>query len=161
MKKQLTLVALFIVSFFFASSVSAAEQDKKAVRAAAKQFYAALNQMFTGDLELMQKVWSHKEDVTYMGPDGSYLHGWKQTLADWEKQAAMKLGGTVEPQEMRITVGPKLAIVSNYEIGKNKGPEGQIRNVKIRATSLFRKENGKWKMIGHHTDLLPFLLKKP
>jgi hypothetical protein len=29
--------------------------------------------------------------------------------------------------------------------------------VSIRATNLFRKESGAWKMIGHHTDLLPFL----
>ncbi|QDT95694.1 YybH family protein [Gimesia aquarii] len=161
MKKQLALIVFFATSIIFANTVSAADQEKKAVRNAAKQFYAALNQMFTGDLDLMKNVWSHKEDVTYMGPDGGFHHGWKHVIADWEKQAAMKLGGTVEPQEMRITVGPELAIVSNYEIGKNKGPEGQIRNVKIRATSLFRKENGKWKMIGHHTDLLPFLMKKP
>jgi ketosteroid isomerase-like protein len=32
--------------------------------------------------------------------------------------------------------------------------------VSIRATNLFRKENGAWKMIGHHTDLLPFLEKE-
>ena len=31
------------------------------------------------------------------------------------------------------------------------------REVSIRATNLFRKEHGTWKMIGHHTDLLPFL----
>jgi len=28
--------------------------------------------------------------------------------------------------------------------------------VSIRATNVFRKEGGQWKMIGHHTDLLPF-----
>jgi hypothetical protein len=30
-------------------------------------------------------------------------------------------------------------------------------SVSIRATNLFRKEDGSWKMIGHQTDLLPFL----
>jgi ketosteroid isomerase-like protein len=29
--------------------------------------------------------------------------------------------------------------------------------VSIRATNIYRKENGQWKMIGHHTDLLPYL----
>ncbi len=28
--------------------------------------------------------------------------------------------------------------------------------VSLRATNVFSKENGAWKMIGHHTDMLPF-----
>ncbi|MFK7777353.1 MAG: nuclear transport factor 2 family protein [Gimesia sp.] len=160
MKKKfvcLTAMAIFAVTLFCDQSINAEEQKKESVRVAVKEFYSALNQMFTGDLTKMKNVWSHKSDVTYMGPDGKFQHGWKKVLSDWEKQAALKLGGKVEPADLHIVVGPELAVVSNYEIGKNKGPQGQIRKVKIRATSLFRKENGKWKMIGHHTDLLPFL----
>ena len=29
----------------------------------------------------------------------------------------------------------------------------------IRATNIFRKEDGQWKMIGHHVDLLPQMAK--
>jgi ketosteroid isomerase-like protein len=36
---------------------------------------------------------------------------------------------------------------------------GQPQTVTIRATNIFRRENGQWKMIGHHTDLLTFLAK--
>ncbi len=115
--------------------------------------------MFTGDLEPMKKVWSHADDVTYMGPSGGFRIGWDQVLVDWEAQAAMKLGGEVKPKDMRITVGRGLAIVSNYEIGENSGSDRKPQEVRIRATNLFRKEDGKWKMIGHHTDLLPFLEK--
>ena len=39
--------------------------------------------------------------------------------------------------------------------------EGRPLQVSIRATNIFRKEKGEWKMIGHHTDLLPFLDKQP
>jgi len=134
-------------------------KDTDAVRKAAEEFYAALNAMFTGELEPMKKIWSQKDDVTYMGPGGGFCLGWKQVLADWETQAALKLGGKVEPKEMRISLGRDLAIVSNYEIGQNLEADGKPRKVKIRATNMFRYENGKWKMIGHHTDILPFLLK--
>ena len=54
------------------------------------------------------------------------------------------------------TVGRDLALVQNYEIGANV-VNGVPVQVKIRATNLYRKEDGTWKMIGHHTDLLPFL----
>jgi len=31
--------------------------------------------------------------------------------------------------------------------------------VAIRATNVFRREAGAWKMVGHQTDLLPHLVK--
>jgi ketosteroid isomerase-like protein len=135
----------------------AAEADEKAVRNAVAQFYAALNEMFTGELGQMKKVWSHADDVTYMGPGGGFQIGWNDVLKNWEVQAAMKLGGKVEPADMRITVGTDLAVVSNYEKGENINAKGEPQKVSIRATNIFRKEDGAWKMIGHHTDLLPYL----
>ena len=133
------------------------DAEEKAVRKSAEQFYVALNSMFTGDLAAMKEVWSHAEDVTYMGPGGEFRIGWDQILADWEAQAAMKLGGKVKPENMHIMVVQELGVVLNYEKGENTNTEGKPQQVSIRATNLFRKEDGKWKMIGHHTDLLPYL----
>jgi ketosteroid isomerase-like protein len=93
-----------------------------------------------------------------MGPAGGFRVGWTQVLADWQAQAALKLGGTIESRDMRITVGRELAVISNIEAGQNV-VDGKPRTVTIRATSMFRKEGGKWKMIGHHTDPLPYLQK--
>jgi ketosteroid isomerase-like protein len=131
--------------------------DEKGVGEANAQFYAALNAMFTGDVAPMKAVWSHREDVTYMGPGGGLEVGWAPVLALWEKQAAMKLGGSVKPTQTHITVGSDLAVVSTVEQGENTNADGKTEKVSIRATNSFRKENGSWKMIGHHTDLLPYL----
>jgi ketosteroid isomerase-like protein len=60
---------------------------------------------------------------------------------------------------MRVTAGNEIAVSSNYSKGENIDAEGKPQTVSIRATNIFRKEDGKWKMIGHHTDLLPFLQK--
>lgn len=152
-------IFIFAVAGFCCDPSFASQPDEKAAMQAVNGFYAALNQMFTGDLGQMKEVWSHAEDVTYMGPDGGFQVGWALVLENWEKQAALKLGGKVEPAEMRLTVGHDIAITSNYEIGENTNAEGKTQKVKIRATNIFRKEDGKWKMIGHHTDLLPFLQK--
>ena len=154
--KSLSILTLILLT---AGAVGSTEGDEKAVREAAAQFYKALNTMFTGDLEPMKKVWSHAEDVTYMGPGGGFQVGWRQVLENWEAQAALKLGGKVEAVDMRITVGQDLAITHNYEKGENKDQNGKALPVLIRATNIFRKEKGEWKMIGHHTDLLPFLNK--
>jgi ketosteroid isomerase-like protein len=91
-----------------------------------------------------------------MGPTGGRQVGWDQVLAIWKKQADKRLGGKVKPEKLRIHVGSDLAIVSCFEVGENV-VDGKPQEVSIRATNIFRKENGRWKMIGHHTDLLAFL----
>ena len=156
-------ISLFILlafaSFFCPKSTLASEEDEKAVMNAVAQFYAALNTMFTGNVDPMKEVWSHADDVTYMGPGGGFQVGWDKVLENWEAQAAMKLGGKVEAADMRITVGRDIAVTNNYEKGENTNARGEVQKVSIRATNVFRKEDGKWKMIGHHTDLLPYLEK--
>jgi len=133
--------------------------DKAAVLAANAQFYAAINAMFKGEVGPIEAVWSHADDVTYMGPTGEFETGWSAVLKDWQGQAAQKLGGRVEPVDIHVVIGRDLAIVADYEQGENTNADGKVQKVKLRATNIFRKENGQWKMIGHHTDQLPYLAK--
>jgi ketosteroid isomerase-like protein len=139
---------------------ASAASDHAAVRAENSAFYAALNQMFIGNLGPMKAVWSKASDVTYMGPTGNFERGWKTVLKDWENQAALKLGGHVKPVQIHIIVGQTLAVVSDYELGENTNAHGKVERVRLRATNIFRKEAGQWKMVGHHTDPLPYLTKK-
>ncbi|HVX64486.1 MAG TPA: nuclear transport factor 2 family protein [Pirellulales bacterium] len=132
-------------------------EDAQGVERASAQFYTSLNALFTGDAAPMKQVWSHADDVTYMGPAGGFLSGWTRVQAAWETQAAMKLGGEIVADTLHVTVGDDLAIVHCRESGSNRDAQGRPLPVSIRATNVFRKENGVWKMIGHHTDLLPFL----
>jgi len=128
------------------------------VRLAADQFYAALNIMFQGELAPMIVVWSHADDVTYMGPAGGLLVGWEEVRKSWEEQAKLKLGGKVEPKDLHVFAGDDLGFTVGYEHGTSY-INGKPEKVNIRATNVFRRENGKWKMIGHHTDILPWLEK--
>lgn len=64
-----------------------------------------------------------------------------------------------QPAQVKITAGSDLATVSNMEVGSNV-IDGKKSVVSLRATSIYRKENGQWKMIGHHTDLIPAMEKK-
>ncbi|MEX0717721.1 MAG: nuclear transport factor 2 family protein, partial [Planctomycetaceae bacterium] len=138
--------------------VRGAEGDEQGVKEATAQFYTALNSLFTGDAAPMKQVWSHADDVTYMGPGGGMQVGWEQVSATWDKQAALKLGGKIESEQLRYFLGGEIAVVQNVEKGENE-VNGKVEKVSIRATNVFRKEGGKWKMVSHHTDLLPFLQK--
>ncbi len=163
MKKRITWLLAFLVfgaGFNAPAAVYAAEGGNPAVMAAVDQFYAALNAMFTGDAGPMMAVWSHADDITYMGPAGGFQKGWAEIRNVWETHAAMKLGGKVTPDRMEVVEGSDIAMTHNYEIGENFDENGVRQEVSIRATNIFRKEDGQWKMISHHTDLLPYLEKE-
>lgn len=156
----LTLSVLALAGLVAANSTtSVQEKERKVVKMAVSDFYGALNKMFAGDVEPMKDVWSHADDVIYMGPDGEYMIGWPQVFSSWEGQALMKLGGMVRPRGVRIVAGPEIAIAYCIEEGQNKDADGNLVKINIRATNVFRKEKGEWKMIGHHTDTLDFLKK--
>ena len=157
------VMATAALALVFAATVSARDagadqSNESTVQEATAGFYTALNAMFTGDVDPMKEVWSHAEDVTFMGPDGSVNVGWNEVLANLEVQTKMKLGGEIRHELIMATVGQDLAVVQCREVGENV-IDGKPIAVSLRATNVFRKENGAWKMIGHQTDNLPFLQK--
>ena len=107
----ISVFALTLACVIAATTSLAATNEQSDVKDAVEEFYAALNAMFTGELEPMTKIWSHAADVTYMGPAGGFRVGWDQVLGDWEAQAVMKLGGKVESADVRITIGTNIAVV--------------------------------------------------
>jgi uncharacterized protein (TIGR02246 family) len=131
--------------------------EEPAVRRAAAAFHETLNAMLAGDPAPMAALWSHADDVTYMGPDGAIRVGWDQVRASWQAQAAMRLGGEVRPEATRVTLGRDLAATHGSIKGHDLDAGGTRHEVAIRETNLFRRENGVWKMVGCHSDRLAFL----
>lgn len=126
------------------------------IESAVMKFYEALQKIFAGETAMMEEVWSHAEDVTYLGPQGGILVGWEQVFKAWKDQASMGLKGCVEPRDIHFFQEGDIGITQNYEIGSNY-VNGKPQTVRIRAVNIFRKEKGIWKMISHQTDLLSYL----
>ena len=161
MRKLSCIIAMLsaVTMLVFSLNTFADSKESKAVQSSVNEFYVALNQLFSGEMTAMEKIWSHGKDITYMGPDGTYVIGWEATRANFQVQANKKLGGKVMPKDIHTIIGNDLAIISNYEVGENVNAQGKPEKVQIRVTSTFRKEKAGWKMIGHHTDTLSFLKK--
>lgn len=158
-------LAIFVLSTFLTlnatakvASESSITNDRQAVAAATNEFYAALNTMFTGNVQPMKEIWSHADDTTYMGPNGLFLIGWPKIEQEWDAQAADKLGGQVKPKQMQTVIGADLAVLNCIEFGENV-VKGKTETVQIRSSTVFRKEQGVWKVIGHQTDPLGYLVQ--
>ncbi len=134
----------------------AATDDTATVDRAVVAFHDALNLLFQGDAEPMKNLWSHADDITYMGPMGGFNLGWSAISSIWDKQADLKLGGNVIAENIHVAMSPSLAVCHYMEKGSNL-VDGEKQEVSLRTTTTFRKENGIWKVIGHHTDTLPYL----
>ncbi len=124
---------------------------------AIEQFYAAHNEIFEGNLTPMEEVWSHADDVTYMSPIGGILIGWDATRDSWNKQAELKLHGHVYPIDKQVVEGTDIGLCHNYIVGTNFVVDGKEVHPNIRATTVYRKEDGSWKVISHHTDIMHWL----
>ena len=141
-----------------ARDTNAVQLDNSAIQQATENFYSAINAMFQGDIEPMKDVWSHADDITFLGPDGTVNVGWRETLDNLQNQAEMNLGGDIRHEQIMVTVGRDLATMECWELGMNV-VGGKQMEISLRATNVFRKEDGVWKLIGHQTDKLPFMQK--
>ncbi len=134
-------------------------RDTEGVRAASDAFYAALNDMFTGNTAAMAAVWSHEPDVTQLGPMGGRIAGWDAVGDEWRREGALKLGGAVTAEHVQVVAGPCMGYTVTEEVGRNMTADGEPVEVRFRATNVFRKERGGWKMVHHHTDLSQGLIE--
>ncbi len=128
--------------------------EENAVLAAVDQWFTVLNAMLNGDPEPLDALYSHSDDVTYMGAVGTYRIGWTATRADWKAQAAKSSGGSVEGADIHVVVNGDMATAAHNTIGSVWNADGEAVQTNVRETSVFRKEDGSWRMIGHHADTL-------
>jgi ketosteroid isomerase-like protein len=127
------------------------------VRKASNQFYAALNNMASGDAGSMADVWSHSPDVTTMHPIGGREVGWNEVAGPWRQIAGLASGGQVKLTDQLIRATGDIA----YEVGLEKGQitlAGRQVPIEHRVTNVYRREGGTWKIVHHHTDASPAMM---
>jgi ketosteroid isomerase-like protein len=133
-------------------------ETEKEVRQVSDDFYRALNDLFHGDVMPMERVWSHAADASNLGPLGGRQYGWEQIRHEFEREAQMHMEGHIEPRDIVIHVSDDLAFAIGTEHGENTAHAGKRVRIDHRATNIFRRENGAWKLIHHHTDIAPALM---
>jgi uncharacterized protein (TIGR02246 family) len=155
LKHWATMLTLMVALVLPGGARAGSDEDVKAVRAAVDQWFAALNAMLNGDPEPFAMLYSHADDVFYMGAEGTYRVGWEATYADWKAQAAKGIGGTAEGSDIHVVLNGDMAAAAHFTKGSVKQTDGQTVETNARETSVFRKEDGQWRMIGHHADVVP------
>lgn len=124
------------------------------VRKASSQFYSALNQMTNGNAQALSDIWSHSSSVTTQHPIGGRQVGWDEVQQAWQQVAGVASDGKVELKNQFINASGDTAYETGIEDASFK-IAGEKVGGQIRVTNIYRKENGNWKIIHHHTDVAP------
>jgi len=119
-----------------------------------EQFQLAVGELVKGNPEPVNKLWTHREDVSLANPFSPPVHGWEQVGATIEHAASQFRDGEFVGSEIVAKyVTPELAYVVQLERTKAKvGGRGDIAPFDLRATMILRPEDGTWKIVHRHAD---------
>jgi ketosteroid isomerase-like protein len=118
-----------------------------------EQYHQALGEFMKGDPEPVWKFHSHREDVTLANPRGGIAHGWDEVAPRMADVASGRREGEFSFEIVEKYVTPELACVVEMEHGKAKfGASEDETSYALRATILFRREEGTWKVAHRHAD---------
>src|SRR5947209_1160474 len=123
------------------------------VRQASDQFYAGLNQMLsTGDSGPVTAAWSQGQAGSTMHPLGGREVGRDQVLAAWKQAGPVFSEGRCAVDDLEVI---PITEDAAYTIGTERF-EGKVGGEQLRgewrATNIYRREDGGWKIMHHHTD---------
>jgi ketosteroid isomerase-like protein len=119
-----------------------------------EQYQRALGEFVKGNPEPVKMVFSHREDVTLANPLGPVARGWEQVAATGERAASqVREGELVAFDIVAKYVTPELAYMVWVERTKAKvGGRQDVAPIALRVTTIFRPEDGTWKVVHRHAD---------
>ena len=123
-----------------------------------QRYEDAAGRFGTGDAEPV-KAFFARGDVTLLSGVGGYFRGWEDVSSHLDRAASQFSGTTehawaYEPIHTDVDGDLAYAVVIEREKGVDVagGDSSVIRE--LRATLIFRRQNGEWKLVHRHADPL-------
>jgi ketosteroid isomerase-like protein len=122
--------------------------------AVVEHYHLALGEFLKGNPEPVKQMFSQREDVTLANPLGPPVRGWKQVAATTERAASqVREGEIVAFENIAMYVTAELAYIMWVERNTAKlGGRQEIVPFDLRVTTIFRPEDGTWKVVHRHAD---------
>jgi ketosteroid isomerase-like protein len=119
-----------------------------------EQYQLALDEFMKGNPESVQELFSHRDDASLANPYGPPVRGWDEVAKTTEHAASLRRDGRATSFEIVAKyVTAELAYVVQIEHLESKiGEREEITPYALRATMIFRPEDGSWKVVHRHAD---------
>ena len=122
--------------------------------AAIEQSHQALDAIARGDPEPFFELFSRAEDATLANPYGPPVRGRSQ-IEERGRRAASNYceGKAIEFENFAKVITPELAYILEIERFEAKvAGSDEMTPVALRVSSIFRPEDGGWKLVHRHAD---------
>jgi ketosteroid isomerase-like protein len=137
--------------------LSAAEDFDRAIEAS----HRALEEIANGEPRAFFELFSEREDATLANPFGPPARG-RNEIEEAGRRAASHYrdGRGVEFENFAKCVTADLGYILEIERFEAKvGRSEEVTPVALRVTSIFRPEDGSWKLVHRHAD--PITTRRP
>jgi ketosteroid isomerase-like protein len=116
--------------------------------------HLALGEIVNGNPEPLKEMYSHRLDVSLANPFGPPVRGWDEAARTMERAASNYRDGEIVGFEtVAKYVTSELAYIVEVERYQTRVGGGEdITPVALRVTSIFRPEEGTWKIVHRHAD---------
>ncbi len=117
-------------------------------------YHLALDEIMKGSPEGYMRIYSRRDDVTLANPFGPPVRGWDEVAKTLERAASHYRDGEATGFEnVAKYTTPELAYTVEIERcqAKVEGRE-DITPIAVRVTTIFRPEEGEWKVVHRHAD---------
>ena len=119
-----------------------------------REYHEALSLFFTGNADPAKRCYSHGNDASLGNPFGPMAKGWEQVEQTMERAAGnYRDGGATAFDRVAEFATPALRYIVEGERYRAKVGGGEdIVPVVLRVTTVFRPEDGTWKIVHRHAD---------
>jgi ketosteroid isomerase-like protein len=145
---------MLLILFGGGNSLSAAD-----IQQTIAKYRLAQEEFEKGNPQPFKDICSHADDVTILGGFGGFEKGWNAQVEkryDWA--SARFKGGESQRHDVEnisLVVTPELAYSVDIERTRFRAANAQeARSMALRVTSIFRLEDGDWKLVHRHADPL-------
>jgi ketosteroid isomerase-like protein len=131
-----------------------AESASDDLNQAVELHHRAGDAIMKGDYEGYAELYSRRDDVTLGNPFGPFARGYDDVLQTLQRAGShYREGGTTGFERVSEHVTPQLACFVEIERYRAKvGGRDELTPVSVRVTSIFRKEDGVWRLVHRHAD---------
>ena len=117
------------------------------------RFIQAADAMHNGDSALFRELWSSRDPVTLLGAAGPVISGWDNITRAQSSVASRFSNGTpLDLELIAADVNGDVAYTVAYERSSGSVAGATAQLAYVRATQIYRRENGDWKLVLRHAD---------
>ncbi|MGB2595484.1 MAG: nuclear transport factor 2 family protein [Pseudolabrys sp.] len=125
---------------------------------AIEQYHQAQKEFVRGNPQPLKAQCSHADDVTIIGGWGGIEKGWSAQVEkryDWASARFATDDDERRVENISTVVTPEMAYTVDIERTKIRlSGTQEVRPMALRVTSIFRQEDGQWKLVHRHADPL-------